>query len=325
MIREHEPLPIDATSPRWYGIRRAIRHAKRYGDCSYFCSSYDHYGKKAREVPSWLTDAGVRVVLIPAFAYKKNTSPIRFLNSLIFNTLCWIRVSFMKPAMIFVSGPTMGLFMLPVIRRSHKYHAELRDCWPLIAYQRDSSLLARFRFSCLALVARASYRGATRHCRIRCVSVGVFDYLSEIVPVNRLLYRPFVAEVGVSEPLPSWNDRSGAIFAGNFEKGFDLSSFEVLLRYVIRFTNNITVAGGGTSEAEVKRLCEAHGATYVGWVSHAEVRELMLRSRYLMCAYPRNVGFEYHRTNKIMEAERLGLVLISNIPLDTRAKLLNPA
>ena len=158
------------------------------------------------------------MVLIPAFKYRRNTSPIRLLNTLIFNSVCWLKVSIMQSATIFVSGPTMGLFLFPVIRRDHSYFAELRDCWPLIAYQRNASPFARIRFNCLSSLSRIAYRRISQHCRIRCVSAGVFNYLSPIVTVDRLLYRPFVAEVGAHDVSPSSGKRSGAIFAGNFEK-----------------------------------------------------------------------------------------------------------
>jgi len=322
-FREHEPLPADSESPRWYGIRRALRFANRYGHSCFITSSFDHYTKQRKIIPDWLNNAGVRVILVPSFKYSHNKSIYRFINTFFYNLYSYFYLAMKRKSFAFFSGPSLGIFCFPsLLILKHNIHIELRDCWPLIARPSEQSVLTLLRFHVLNFFAFWAYKKCTKKFKIRCVSRGVYEYLFEIIKApNHLLYRPFLAER--CSLVRGKKNKDTALFVGTFENGFDECEFIRILGSPLSKTLNITIAGYGTKSDLVRQLCEnLDNVTFKGKVTHSEVREMMRSSFYLLCFYPKNVGFEHHRTNKIMEAEAHDLTIISNMVLDTNLPMI---
>jgi len=322
-FREHEPLPEKKSSPRWYAIRRALRFKERFDNVTFVTSSFDHYRKEIKYIPNWLKDEGIKIVFTPALKYSHNKSPIRLVNTFIFNAFSYFYLLKIKTSFVFFSAPTLGVFCFPIFPiLRHRIYGELRDCWPLIAKTKTKKIFPNFRYFILKSFAIFSYRRFTNFFRLRAVSKGVYEYLERsIVDKGNLIYRPFVCEN--INFIGNTKIDSRAVFIGTFETGFDVEEFKRILSDSFTKKLNIKVAGYGIKQEIVKEICEGiSNVDFIGKVSHNEAHELMIKAEYLLTFYPKEVGFENHRTNKIMEAEIFNLKIISNIPLDTRARLI---
>jgi len=322
-FREHEPLPDKLDSPRWYAIRRAIKFAKKFDNVTYITSGFDHYTKKKKVIPDWLLDAELSIVLVPSIGYSHNKSIFRLLNTLLYNLYSYIYLIFKKKSFVFFSGPTLGVFCLPLapILR-HNIHSELRDCWPLISRPKHFSIFGNLRFNLLMFFARLAYKNCSNKISIRCTSLGVYQFISNIISnPARSLYRPFISENYKS--CDSIRIKKKALFAGTFEEGFDENEFERILSEPLCRDLDITIIGYGAKSNIVEELSKnINNVTFLGKATHSEVRRRLGETSFLLCFYPKNVGFENHRTNKIMEAESHDLKIISNIPLDTKLQVI---
>ncbi|NVJ60873.1 MAG: glycosyltransferase family 4 protein [Gammaproteobacteria bacterium] len=325
IVRNSESLPTDINGGRLWRTGLLAKHLslKNY-DLTWVCSSFDHYnGLNRSSVGEFeeLPELRKSLVLLKTPGYSKNSSPLRFIDHLVFAVKLFFFLRKHKDVgVIFCSYPTPDssitclliskLYDIPLI-------LDIRDMWPDVFIEKASGIkkhLMQLGFSLYYFMRNICFRYADA---LFAVNSNFLDWARTIGKrtsnMDRVHYIPF------EKPSLSLTDRNEAsrLFSSRFFKNKDINiafggtvgymfNFKPLAKALKRlkgqYNVNVFICGKGACLEQTKELFSEHkGVIFTNLINSKVLFALYEKVDILFAPYEMLDNFDGHLPNKFME------------------------
>jgi glycosyltransferase involved in cell wall biosynthesis len=341
IINLGEPLPTDASKPRWYRAGLLARYlAERGHSVTWWASGFDHFTKKHRSQikREFHHESGIKICLLPTPKYKNNISFRRFYNHVVAGDQLKSSLNSLnvKPDLIFCAFPPIetayeavryGLaYGIPVV-------VDVRDRWPeLIAEQ-----LPHFFIRAARLMLWPYYRKTRVTFKESYALTGttqsMLDFGLEMAgrketdkdKVFLMTYeKPIFSEWDTSEAEKYWDnlgvceDTFNICFFGTFvnQKAVDLPTcikgFDVLDKDQ-KDKFKLIMCGDGPTLKESQALSCSSNIIFTGRINSAQIWTLMKRCKLGVLPYKPESHFLLSVPNKAAEYFAGNLPIVTSL------------
>lgn len=335
-----EPLQSDNGNPR---PMRAINLANVLVDRGHvvtlWSSGFYHQKKvhRSKNFEKIIINNKLEIRLIPSPGYKHNVSFSRMFDHLILalNLKKKIALEKLLPDVAFIGFPpveTAYVMSRWLKKKKIPYMLDVKDKWPQIFVERMPKFFQFFLRLILSpyyLLTKKTMRESTSICSMSDSflnwsldfsnrEITKFDMVAPLTSLNDKL-----ADKEEQQALLWWakkgikkNNISRVIFVGSFSKVFDFDLiFEVANDFFIKQINcEFILCGNGELDLYLKiKSMKYHNIKVVEWIDSFKFSALSKISLAFIAPYKNTSDFTKSVPNKIIDAFRLGMPLLSSL------------
>lgn len=338
ILQTGEPLPDDNNQLRPMRAMNLCKKLKNSGhDVILWTSKFDHFTKSHRSLSNKKQNRkSIETIYIPSIGYTSNRSIKRFFDHIqMAINLKKLMKTKELPDIAFIGFPPIEIAYVMTSylwKRNIPTIVDVKDAWPEVfedQLPKKYKRIANFLMSPLRLLRNITFRKATS---ISAVTPDFLDWC-QIVSKRNLKHLDSVnylvpddtdtltinSESRELEELLDEKQVFRMSFAGSLNSAFD---FQHLTEFLKIPNLQIVIAGDGPQRNLIEKIeRENENFIYLGWINSDMVQTLITKSDIMLAPYKDSFNFRMHIPNKIFDALRFGVPILSSLQGTTKTFL----